>query len=102
MSPLRSLEPVRVSRQSGWFLSNFPGDTIRERFTPSPPSESASPARVSPFSRPVQLRAHIQRFPSGFYRGEANGLLVARRVSEAEIWKATERHLALFQPEAEV
>ena len=48
------------------------------------------------------LRTHIERFPNGFYRGEANGLLAARRVTETEMWTAAERHLALFQPEGEV
>jgi len=49
-----------------------------------------------------RLRTHIERFPNGFYRGEANGLLAARRVTEVENWTASQRHLALFQPEAEV
>lgn len=50
----------------------------------------------------ASLRAHIARFPNGFYRGEANGLLAARRVTQTEVWTAAQRHLALFQPEAEV
>jgi hypothetical protein len=47
------------------------------------------------------LRSHIERFPNGFYRGEANGLLTARRVTQTEIWTDAERRLSLFQPESE-
>jgi hypothetical protein len=51
--------------------------------------------------RCAALRAHIERFPNGFYRGEANGLLAARRVTQTEIWTDAERRLSLFQPESE-
>jgi len=47
------------------------------------------------------LRAHMERFPNGAYRAEAQSLLAARQVTKTETWTPVERHLALFQPQSE-
>jgi hypothetical protein len=45
------------------------------------------------------LRVHIEHFPKGAYRAEATSLLAARRPTQAEVWTAVTRRLALFQPQ---
>jgi hypothetical protein len=47
------------------------------------------------------LRTHIERFPNGIYRAEAQGLLAARQVTQTEVWSTRERRLALFEPQTE-
>jgi hypothetical protein len=47
------------------------------------------------------LRKHIERFPNGFYFGEANGLLATKHVTGVESWIPIERRLTLFQSEVE-
>jgi hypothetical protein len=45
------------------------------------------------------LRAHIERFPEGAYRGNAADMLAARRISKEESWIPNMRRLTLFASE---
>ena len=55
-------------------------------------------AALQPGSCPA-LRDFVGRFPEGAYRREAADLLTARKVTTEDVWRPSERQLALFQPQ---
>jgi hypothetical protein len=50
-----------------------------------------------PLGQCEALRTHINRFPEGAYRGEAEALLAARRVQRQDNWRPATRDLPLFE-----
>jgi hypothetical protein len=44
----------------------------------------------------------IELFPKGPYREEAARMLVARRLTQTEVWTSSTRQLALFEPQGDV
>jgi hypothetical protein len=48
------------------------------------------------------LSAFVERFRDGAYRGEAMGLLAARRVTETEVWTQVKHGLVMFEARGEV